>query len=207
MNGSLANSGSRGDCYDLGGGVPGWTYETGVDDQAIEFGGGGWVGVSSFRDITSQLDGFTMGMWVWLSADTTASKIFNCRSGSGGMQAYAGSTPGSIVFCADDAVAESSCSGAAFDMPKSEWHHLTLRWTKGANLEVLRDDVNVWTTPQPDGYTTAHPLLKFGRQFDDMGTGPGFRIDDFQFWGTVFTDQQVCEVLMGGTWTGICAVP
>lgn len=187
------------------------TYVPGKFGQAIKFDGTAGTGASltGTRAVFATGSKWTISLWYREDVLRPSSHLWSFRGGTMGWETYHGVFTDGITSCSN-----GGC--ATFLTPASSvWHNITYRYdgvssTVGAQVEIYVDGVLATAIANP----TLLPLVGTDVVDIKLGSHPSgafpsvFYVDEFRVYDSVFTPQQQCTTVIGGTWNGIsCILP
>lgn len=213
FDGDATNSGPLSG-YD--GTVTSVTFPAGKSGQAIKFDG--TAGTGATLTGTSEVfarggSDWTISLWFREDQKQPESLLWDFRAPARGWQTYHGTEelPDQRMITCSDGGCFSFISG------EGAWHNIVYRYdgvsaTVGGPVQIFVDGMLTGELPN----TGSLPLVGAGVTDIRLGNlaatsilGPSvFYVDDFRIYNVVFTPQDQCTVVVGGTWNGTtCTLP
>jgi hypothetical protein len=192
-------------------------YQNGKIAQAVVFAqaANSHVTVNNSRTPLSTDPDYTVGMWfredfAVHGLNNVYPFIWDNRGATGGFESYHGVSSDLMTTCASgDDGGGISCASFAYGI--GNWHHLMYRYDgkglnpgDGADLEIYLDGslITTLTNANADVIYSAGQLLNLV-----LGKNSNWWIDDLKVYNRVFTDQEACEMVIGGSWNVGCILP
>jgi hypothetical protein len=163
------------------------------------------VRVSGSRTVFGNGHKWTISLWFKEDVLIAGNDLWTFR-GLAGWESYHGLAGGDRIY---------SCSaGGCFSFPTppvGTWHNIVYRYdgvssTVGAPVEFYVDGRFQGRIANP----ALLPLISAGVQDIIIGYrfhGSTFYVDEFRVYDQVFTEEEQCELVIGGTWSGNCVLP
>lgn len=217
FDGHATNQGSLGSVYD--GVSSNVSYVDGMNGQAVKFMevADSLVRIPYTAGPLSIDSTYTIGFWFKEDAVLLKATVLDFRGGLGGCETYHGAS-GTALFTCCSSSGTGDCG--SFPYTAGGWHHLIYRYAGtsplaggGADLQLYLDNEPVQTISITNGDTIFNALqlpdfwLGLGRTSSDPGN---FQIDELKIFNQVFSVQEQCTEVIGGSWdaqSSSCSLP
>lgn len=211
FEGDASNEGTLSAAYD--GTENGVSYVEGKCGQAVSFAGeqGAEVVIANTAAPLSASTDYTLGMWFREDVEQQGN-ILNFRATEadmgGGLHVFDGASD-DLTTCASVTVGGTTGGCRSVPYTLQQWHHLLYRCdgdaANGCDLQIFVDGELMQTIPQMGR------VIFSINQAPDLTLGGGtsvFIIDDFRVYDQVFSTEENCTEVIGGTFAaGMCSLP
>ncbi|QQR91724.1 MAG: hypothetical protein IPJ88_08465 [Myxococcales bacterium] len=173
------------------------------------------VDLANTSDVMSRAEAYTIALWFREDQVITGTNpgkfLIDFRSSTAGCESYHGASASLTTCCSgvdgSGTKVLSDCSSVSSTfMPEGAWHHLILRYAgtsttygDGADIEIYMDGILQTSIPNIDG------ALVFAGTQNDLtigGATTNYYVDELEIHNRVYTDEEQCTQLIGGTWDG-----
>lgn len=203
LDGDAKNEGSLGDVYD--GVSTDLAWVPGKIGQSAEIGVG-WIDLPGTHEVLSSVPALTIALWLRFDFTTNGPPYLSCRSFDEGFHSYHGAYEDMTLTTCAGSGTTGGCG--SFDVPDAGWHHILYRYASispggVAPLDVYLDGNQVASITTEDGgalFGSGIDDIILGRELGQPVDPSHHHIDDLRVYDRVFSEEEQCTQIVGGSW-------